>query len=108
MLAVLSVLAVYFFGAKLAGRYAGEAGAALLALNVAQVWYSRYPNAEILAQLLVFAGLLAHSRASIDGDRFFAPVAAMLVTLSVFTHFSAVLVVGAIGIALLLGIVTSP
>ena len=53
VLAVLGVLAVYFYGAWLAGRYAATAGAALLTLNVAQVWYSRYPNAEILMQLLL-------------------------------------------------------
>ena len=53
----------------------------------------------------MFAGLLAYSRASIDEDPFFAPAAATLLTLSLFAHFSATLVVGAVGISLLLGLV---
>ena len=76
--AVLGLLAVYFVGARLVGRAAALTGALLLAVNVVQVWYARYPNAEMLMQPLVFAGLLAFTRAEVDEDRFFAPVAALL------------------------------
>ena len=103
VLAILGVVAVYFCGAWVLGRFAAAVGVLLLMLNVAEVWFSRYPNAEILVQVLVFSGILAFSRSTVDGDRFFAPVAACLLALSAFAHFSAVLVVGGIGIAVLLG-----
>ena len=103
VLAVFSVVAVYFCGAWLFGRPAAILGAVLLTLNVAEVWYSRYPNAEILTQLLVFTAILAFSRATVDEDRFFAPLAASLFALSMLAHFSAILVIGAIGLTVLLG-----
>ena len=61
--AILGLLAVYFAGARLVGRLAAAAAAALLALNVIQVWFARYPNAEIVMQALLFAALLAIARA---------------------------------------------
>ena len=77
LFAVLGVMAVYFCGVWLIGRPAAMAGSLLLVVNVAQVWYSRYPNAEVLLQFLAFASILAYSRSSVDGDRFFAPIAAV-------------------------------
>ena len=62
--AVLGLLAVYFAGARIMGRAAAAAGAGLLAVHVVQIWYARYPNAEIVMQPLVFAGLLAYARAA--------------------------------------------
>lgn len=76
--ALLSALAVYLCGARLFGKTVAFAGTALLVLNVVQVWFAKYPNAEIPMQALVFAGLLAHARAEGDGDRFFGPIAATL------------------------------
>ena len=105
LFAVLGVLAVYFCGVWLIGRPAALAGSLLLVINVAQVWYSRYPNSEVLLQFLAFASILAYGRSSVEGDRFFAPIAAVLLALSVLAHFSGVLLVGAIGLALVLGIV---
>ena len=102
-LATLGVLSVFFAGAWLVGRPAATAGALLLAVNVAQVWYSRYPNAEILLQALVFASILAYSRATVGGDRFFALVAGLLVTLAGFTHITGVFVIGIFLVAGLLG-----
>ena len=102
VLAVLGVLAVYFCGVWLCGRPAAVGGTLLLTLNVAQVWYSRYPNAEILLQFLGFSSILAASRSSVESDRFFAPIVALLLTLSVFTHFSATLLVAGVGLSLLL------
>ena len=66
---VLGVLSVYFFGARLLGRPAAAAAATLLALNVVQVWFARYPNADIVMQALLFAALLANARAHVDDDR---------------------------------------
>ncbi len=104
LLALVGVLSVYFFGAWLVGRPAAAAGALLLAINVAQVWYSRYPNAEILQQALTFGGLLAYSRATIDGDRMFAAVAGVLVTLAAFTHLTGVFSVAILLVAACLSV----
>ena len=101
--AVLGLLAIYFFGARIAGRAAGTAAAALLAINVLQVWYARYPNAEIVMQPLVFGGLLAYTRAQSDGDRFFAPLAALLFVLAMFTHLTGVIAVVGVMVATLVG-----
>ena len=67
--AILGVLAVYFAGRRLVGAPAAWVAAALLTLNVVQVWFARYPNAEMVMQALLFAALLANARAHVDGDR---------------------------------------
>lgn len=102
--AVLGVVAVYFAGAWLVGRPAAAAGAFLLSVHVAQVWYSRYPNAEILMQAFLFAAVLAFCRANAQRDPFLAPLAALLVTVTLFVHFTTVLAVAALAGASLLGV----
>ena len=100
--AVLGVLAVYFAGAFVLGRRAALAGALLLTLHVAQVWFARYFSAEMLLQPLVFAAALAYARAHVDGDRFFAPVAAVLLALTLFAHLTGIIAIAAVGLAALL------
>ena len=102
--AILGVLAVYFAGRRLAGAPAAWAGAALLTLHVVQVWFARYPNAEVVMQALLFAALLAHARAHVDGDRFFGPVAGALLGLLLFLRFDAVLGIAGVVSALALGV----
>ena len=102
---ILGVLSVYFLGARLLGRPAAAAAAILLALNVVQVWFSRYPNADIAMQGLLFAALLANARAHVDDDRFFAPVAGALLGLLLFLRFDAVVAVAAVIACNLLGFV---
>lgn len=102
--AMLGLLAVYFAGARLLGRPAAAAAGVLLALHVIEVWFARYPNAEVVMQALVFAALLANARSHVDGDRFFAPVAGGLLGLLLFLRFDALLAIGAAGIALALGL----
>jgi len=104
MWAILGVLAVYFAGRRLAGAPAAWAAAALLTLHVVQVWFARYPNAEMAMQALLFAALLAHARAHVDGDGFFAPVAGGLLGLLLFLRFDAVLGIAAVLAALALGV----
>jgi hypothetical protein len=101
--AILGVLAVYFAGSRLVGWPAAASAAALLSLNVAEVWFSRYPNAELVMQALLFAALLANARAHVDGDRFFGPVAGALLGLLLFLRFDAVLAVAAVLVGLALG-----
>jgi hypothetical protein len=102
-LATLGVVGLYFLGARLLGRTAAAAGAALLAMSVVQVWFARYPNAEMLMQAVVLPGLLAFARSHVDDDPFFEPVAAVLLGLLFFARVESVLVAGAaVGAALLL------
>ena len=95
--AVLGVLALYFTGARLIGRTAAAAAGGLLALHVIQVWFARYPNAEVVMQALLFSAILATARSHVDGDRFFTPVAAALLGLLLFLRFDAVLGIASIG-----------
>jgi hypothetical protein len=92
--AILGVLALYFLGARLAGRTAGAVAAGLLAIHVLQVWYARYPNSETLAQALSLAALLAAARAHVDDDWFFAPIGGALLGLLPFVRFDGILVAG--------------
>ena len=103
--AILGVLAVYFAGRRLAGAPAAWTAAALLTLNVVQVWFARFPNAEMVMQAVLFAALLAHARAHVDGDPFFAPVAGVLLGLLLFLRFDAVLGIAGVLAALALGAV---
>ena len=100
---ILGLLAVYFVGARLVGPLAAFAGSVLLAVHVAQIWFSRYPNSELTLQALMLAGLLAYARTHFDGDRFFAPVSATLLGLSLFARFTAVLSLFAVAGAVLVG-----
>lgn len=100
--AILGLLAVYFAAARLAGRTTAAAAAALLALHVVEVWFARYPNAEVAMQALLFAALLANARAHVDGDRFFAPVAGGLLGLLLTLRFDAVLGIAAVAAGLVL------
>jgi hypothetical protein len=102
--AILGVIAVYLAGRRLMGAPAAWAAAALLALNVVQVWFARYPNAEMVMQALLFAALLASARAHVDGDAFFAPVAGALLGLLLFLRFDAVLGIAGVLAALTLGV----
>jgi len=102
--AILGLLAVYFAGARLFGHAAAFAGTLLLAINVIQVWFGRYPNAEMVMQALLFAALLAWSRAHVDGDLFFAPISATLLGLLLFLRFDTVLAFAGVAAAAALGL----
>jgi hypothetical protein len=94
--ALLGLLAVYFTGARWLGRVPAAAAAALLALNVVQVWFARYPNSEIALQALLFAALLANARAHVDDDPFFAPVAGALLGVMLFLRLDSALAIAGI------------
>ena len=103
--AILGVLAVLFAGARLIGRPAASAAAILLTLHAIEVWFGRYPNAEMVMQPLLFGALLANARAHVDGDAFFAPIAGLLLGLLLFLRFDAVLGVAGIATGLCLTVV---
>lgn len=95
--AILGIAAVYFLFARLLGPATACAGAVLLAVNVAEVWFARYPNSEVMQQALLAAALLALARAYRDGDPFFDSVAAGLLGAMLFVRIDTVLVLGMIG-----------
>jgi hypothetical protein len=104
--AVLGLLAVYFAGARLLGRVSALIAGVLLAINVLEVWFGRYPNAELMSQAMLFAALLAF-RHTLDGSpRFFGIVAALLVGLQLFIRFDALVSVAAMAAAAMLTPVT--
>jgi len=94
--ALAGLLAVYFAGARLAGRLAAFAATTLVTLNVMEIWFARYPNAEFAMQGLLFAAVLAFTRAHQDDDPFFGPVAGLLSGLLIFIRIDALL--GIVGI----------
>lgn len=100
---ILGALAVFFLGARLFGRTPAAIAAAMLMVSVIDVWFGRYPNAELVMQALAFAALLAFARAHVDGDAFFAPVAAALLVLLLFARIDAGLVAAGVGSAIVLG-----
>ena len=104
--AILGLVAIYMAGARLFGRAAAAAGAGLVAINVIQIWFGRYPNAEIVMQALLFGALLAWSRAHVDDDGFFAPVSASLLGLLLFLRFDTVLAFGGVAVAAALALAT--
>jgi hypothetical protein len=62
VLGALSVGALFLLGRELFGRWAGFLGAALLAVSYAQVWWSRHPSSEVMAQFFVLGGLFCGAR----------------------------------------------
>ncbi len=100
--ALLGLCSVYLLGARLFGRTVAAAGTLLLAVNVIEVWFSGYPNAEVVAQTLLFAAMLAWSRAQVDGLPFFGVVAASLLGMLLFLRVDMVIAVaGFVGAAAL-------
>jgi hypothetical protein len=100
--AVLGLLAVYFVAARLIGRVPAFCASVLLAICVIEVWFGRYPNSEVALQALLFAGLLAFSRSHVEDDRFFAPVAGVVLGLLLFARFDAILAYFGIGLTVVL------
>lgn len=93
--AMLGVLAVFFAGARLFGVAAAAAAALLLAINVAFVWFARYPNSELPMQTLLFGALLAANRAREVRTSYFAVVAALLLGLSLFVRYETLIAIAA-------------
>ncbi|MEZ5320459.1 MAG: hypothetical protein R2752_23870, partial [Vicinamibacterales bacterium] len=94
--AILGLVAVFVAGTRLVGRGAAFAGAVLLGLHVVTVFFAAYPNAEIVMQVLVFAGCLALARAWTDGDRAFGVIAAFTIGVLLFLRIDIVLAVAAV------------
>ncbi len=97
--AMLGLVAVYVFGARTFGLAPAMAASVLLAVNVIDLWFGRYPNSEVAMQALFFAALLACSRAHEDDQPFFGPVVGVLVMLLIFARLDGLLVAAALAAA---------
>ena len=53
----LGLIALWLIGRRLAGPLAGELAAVLLAMNIAEVHFARFPSSEMTAQFLILSGL---------------------------------------------------
>ena len=88
---------------RFVGRPAAFAAAVLLSLHVIQVWFARYPNAEVVMQAMLFA---AHSgvRAGAPGVTIdsLRPVAGALVGLLLFLRYDSLLAIAGIFAAAIL------
>lgn len=96
VMGALSVGMAFALGSELFGRWAGAAGAALLAVSYTQVWWARHPSSEVMTQLLVLGGLWMTARfakASNPVTGIFAGLllgAAMLVRVDAFLAAAAI------------------
>jgi len=91
---------VYFAGTRLAGRTVATSAAVLLSVHVLQLWYSRYPAAEIVMQALLLAALIAADRALVEADRFSGVIAGCLLGLLMWLRYDAVLAFAAVGLGI--------
>ena len=74
------------------------AAAVLLAINVAQVWFARYPNSEVVMQSLMFAALLAFARPR-GRPNLFGTIAGGLLGMMLFVRYEVVLAFASFGAA---------
>lgn len=89
---VLGTLAVFFTLRRMFGPPAALLGALLVATNVLQVWFARYPVSETMSQLLLFAGVLLLLLWEERGTAAFALLAGAALGLSLLVRIDSVLV----------------
>jgi len=89
---LLGTLGVYFAGTRLSGQPVGLLAAFLLVISVAQMWFTRYPSAEIVVQFLFWAGLFAFSLMLTTHSRYAAFLSAFSFGLTHLTKLDIVFV----------------
>jgi hypothetical protein len=99
---VLGTLGAFFVFRRLFGPAAALLGALLLAVNVVQVWFARYPVSEGFSQFLLFLGLLALLHWEERGSTAFGLLAGTAFGLSLLVRIDSVLVLLPLGLYLLL------
>ncbi|HVR71710.1 MAG TPA: glycosyltransferase family 39 protein [Vicinamibacteria bacterium] len=88
---ILGTLAVFLALRRVLGEAPALLGALLLAVNVVQVWFARYPVTETASQLLIFLGLLCVWHWEARGSRVFAALAGAAFGLSLLVRIDSVL-----------------
>jgi hypothetical protein len=104
--AILGLVTIYFVGTRLFGRLGGAIAAGLLAVNVVEVWFARYPNSELAMQTLVFAAVLALAHARAGSRTFFGALAGALLGLQLFLRFDVIPAIAAFSAAAAIGALT--
>jgi hypothetical protein len=95
---VLGTFSVFVALRRLFGGAPALLAALLLALNVVQVWFARYPASEGFSQFLLFFGLFALLVSEENGSPAFAAVAGSAFGLSLLVRVDSVLILLPIGL----------
>jgi hypothetical protein len=98
---ILGTLGVFFVLRRLFGDAVGLLGGLLLATNVVQVWFARYPVSEGMSQFLIFTALLALSHWEERGSPFFGALFGAALGLTFLVRIDSVLLLGPLAIYLL-------
>jgi hypothetical protein len=86
---------------RLFGAAPALLGSLLLASNVVQVWFARYPVSETMSQFLIFLGLLAFLHWEERGGAAFAAIAGTALGLSLLVRIDSLLIALPVGLYLL-------
>jgi hypothetical protein len=98
---VLGTLAAFFAFRRIFGPAPALLAALLLAVNVVQVWFARYPVSEGLSQTLIFTALLAAHRWERARSAVFGVLTGAALGLSLLVRIDGVLVAAPLGAYLL-------
>jgi len=98
---VLGTLGAFFVLRRLFGPAPALLGGLLLATNVVQVWFARYPVSEPVSQFLVFLGLLAFARWEERGETALGLLAGFALGLTFLVRIDSVLLLAPIALYLL-------
>jgi len=98
LVAILSTLAVFFALRRLFAPAAALLATLLLATNVVQVWFARYPVSEPFSQLLLFLGLLGVAHWEERGTAAFAAIGGAALGLSLLLRVDSALIVLPLGL----------
>lgn len=99
LLGLLGAWSVGMLGRRLAGFWVGLLAFAFLALNSTQVWFSRYSTAETAMQFLLFAGLYAFAKMTMEDTSEHPEHQSSGIRRSVFYAIVAGVALGQIGLA---------
>ena len=99
---VLGTLACFLALKRILGVAAATLGAGLLALNVLQVWFARYPVSEPMSQFLIWTGILALALWERTHARWAGLLAGSVFGLSLLVRVDSFLIVVPIGLYVLL------
>jgi Dolichyl-phosphate-mannose-protein mannosyltransferase len=89
---VLATMSVFFALRRLFGPAPALLGTVLLALNVVQVWFARYPVSEMVSQFLLFVAVLAFAHWEERGSRAFGALAGAALGLSLLVRIDSALI----------------
>jgi 4-amino-4-deoxy-L-arabinose transferase-like glycosyltransferase len=98
---VLGTLGVFFVLRRLFGAAPALLGALLLATNVVQVWFARYPVSEPMSQFLVFLALLAFLHWDESGDAAWGTLAGTALGLTLLVRIDNLLLLAPVALYLL-------